>query len=154
MSSPGPPCGPRFSPRKRWSQVGRLPTQADLRQAFAAWGLPARIRVDNGVPGGSDDELPTELACWLIGLGVEVVFNPPRRPQANGVVERSQGVAKQWAKPHTCATAEDLQARLDEMDRRQRELYPVTPGRLSRGQAFPGLTHSGRAYVPGHENDI
>jgi len=154
MSSRGPRCGPRFSPRRRWSQVGSLPTQAELREAFSQWGLPARIRVDNGVPWGSDDELPTELACWLIGLGVGVVFNPPRRPQANGVVERSQGVAKQWGEPHTCATAEELQRRMDEMDRRQRELYPITPDRRSRWQVYPGLAHSGRAYSEEQEKDI
>src|SRR5205823_7991421 len=80
-------------PRGRWPQVGGVATQAEFRRAFARWGLPQRIRVDNGVPWGSDDGGPTELACWLVGLGVGVVWNPPRRPQANGVVERSQGAA-------------------------------------------------------------
>ena len=39
------------------------------------------------------------LALWLIGLGIEVIWNPPRCPQANGVVERSQGTGKRWAEP-------------------------------------------------------
>src|SRR5207244_2987294 len=83
--------GPPFSPRRRGPQGGGGAVQADLRRALARWGLPASIRVDNGLPWGSDDGLPPELACWLIGLGVEVVWNPPYRPQANGVVERSRG---------------------------------------------------------------
>jgi hypothetical protein len=116
-----------------------------LRRAFSRWGLPARIRVDNGVPWGSDDGHPPELACWLIGLGIEMVWNPPRRPQANGVVERSQGVEKNWAEPWTCADAVELQSRVDETDRLQREAY-AGPGEQPRWQQFPGLAHSGRAY--------
>jgi hypothetical protein len=74
-----------------------------------------------------------------------VTDNPPRRPQANGVVERSQGVGKRWAEPDRCDTARQLQGRLDELDRWQRELYPVV-GPRSRLEAYPGLRHSGRAY--------
>lgn len=124
-----------------------MPARDELRRAFARWGLPGRIRVDNGIPWGSDDGLPPDLACWLIGLGVGVAWNPPRRPQANGVVERSQGVAKGWVEPHTCASAEELQLRLAAADRRQRETYPYDAGR-SRLDAHPGLAHSGRAYDP------
>jgi hypothetical protein len=43
-----------------------------LRRAFADWGRPERFRVDNGVPWGSWGDLPTDLALWLIGLGVGV----------------------------------------------------------------------------------
>jgi hypothetical protein len=89
-------------PTRRYIQVGAVATQAELRRAFARWGLPDRLRVDNGAPWGSDDGLPTELACWLIGLSVPVVANPPYCAQANGVVERFQGVGQQWAEPHTC----------------------------------------------------
>jgi hypothetical protein len=124
-----------------------------LRRAFSRWGLPARIRVDNGVPWGSDDGHPPELACWLIGLGVEVVWNPPRRPQKNGVVERSQGVAKCWAEPWTCADAAELQRRADETDRLQREAY-AGPGGRPRWLEYPALAHSGRPYRPEAEGDL
>jgi hypothetical protein len=40
------------------------------------------------MPWGSSGDLPTDLACWLTGLGVGLLTNPPRRPQANGVIER------------------------------------------------------------------
>jgi hypothetical protein len=75
---------------------------------------------------------------------VEVRANPPRRPQDNGVVERSQGTGKRWAEPHRADSAEELPASLDAMDRRQRESYPYH-GRASRLAAHPDLEHSGRA---------
>jgi transposase InsO family protein len=122
-------------------------SQEQLRAAFLRWGTPRGIRVDNGAPWGSAGDLPTDLALWLIGLGIEVIWNPPRRPQANGVVERSQGTGKRWAEPQTCRDAAELQGRLDEQDEIQRGRYPSVAGR-SRREAFPGLAHSGRAYRP------
>jgi hypothetical protein len=116
-----------------------------LRRLFARWGLPGGLRIDNGMPWGSRGDLPTDLACWLAGQGVGLLTNPPRRPQDNGVVERYQGVGKSWGEPQTCASAAELQRRLDELDRWQRDLYPTADGR-SRTEAYPGLKHSGRRY--------
>jgi len=109
------------------------------------WGRPERLRVDNGAPWGSRGDLPTDLVCWLAGLEVGVTDNPPRRPQANGVVERFQGVGKTWAEPDRCRTSRELQGRLDVLDHWQRERYPAVKGR-TRGEAYPGLRHSGRSY--------
>jgi transposase InsO family protein len=120
-------------------------SQEQLRRAFGRWGRPRAIRVDNGAPWGSTGELPTELALWLIGLGIAVIWNPPRRPQANGVIERSQGTGKRWAEPARCRDAAELQRRVDQEDHIQRERYPIRSGR-SRLATFPGLAHSGRAY--------
>jgi hypothetical protein len=119
--------------------------QRHLRACFAAWGLPGALRVDNGTPWGSWSDLPPPLALWLIGLGREVIWNPPRRPQRNGVVENSQGVGQRWAEPERCHSAAELQARLDEEDGVQREEYPHELGR-PRLQVYPGLAHSGRRY--------
>jgi hypothetical protein len=125
--------------------VAASETQGQLREEFSRWGMPARIRVDNGTPWGSAGDLPTELALWLFGLGIEVTWNPPRRPQDNGVVERSQGTGKRWSEPPTCDGPGELQRRIDELDEIQRAEYPSIEGR-SRLEAFPGLRHSGRAY--------
>ncbi len=133
----------RFSPLGRWNQV---PPTDELRAAFRRWGRPLRLRVDNGVPWGSWGDLPTDLALWLLGIGVEVVCNPPSRPQDNGVVERSQGTAKRWAEPGTCADPQELHQRLQDMDYIQRAEYPSLQGR-SRLEAFPQLQHSGRVYT-------
>jgi hypothetical protein len=98
------------------------------------------------MPWGSRGDLPTDLACWLAGL----LTNPPRRPQDNGVIERSQGVGKSWGEPHSCTSAAELQRRLDELDRWQRDLYPTAEGRPRR-EVYPGLKHSGRRYDPARE---
>lgn len=116
-----------------------------LRRVFQRWGLPDRLRVDNGHPWGSRNDLPTDLALWLIGLDVNVVWNKPRCPQMNGVVERSQGVTQQWVEPQTLADPTALQARLDWAVRIQRELYPAMAGR-SRLAAFPALATPRRPY--------
>jgi len=120
-------------------------TQEQLRRAFTRWGLPRAIRVDNGAPWGSVGDLPTDLGLWLIGLGITVIRNPPRRPQKNGVIERSQGTGKRWAEPASCADAAELQRRIDQEDRIQRERYPSLAGR-SRMAVFPALAHSGHPY--------
>jgi hypothetical protein len=136
---------PPFSPLGRWSDVSASQVQTVLRRAFQRWGRPAGLRVDNGVPWGSANDLPTELALWLLGIAVETFANPPRQPQKNGVVERSQGTGKRWAEPGACRDARELQQRLREMDEIQRAEYPSLAGR-SRLEVYPELQHSGRAY--------
>jgi hypothetical protein len=81
----------------------------------------------------------------MIGLGLKVLWNPPRQPQKNGVVERSQGTGKRWSEPKTCMNIDTLRHRLEEQDAIQREDYPSIRG-LSRMAAFPRLAHSGRSY--------
>jgi hypothetical protein len=102
--------------------------------------------VDNGAPWGSWGDLPTDLELWLLGVDVGVDPNPPRRPQANGVVERSQGTGKKWGEPWSCDSVEELQRRIQEMDQIQRQEYPSIAGK-SRWEAFPQLAHSGRPYT-------
>jgi putative transposase len=124
--------------------------RGELRRAFARWGLPRRLRVDNGVPWGSWGDFPTDLSLWLIGLGVAMHWNNPGSPQENGVVERSQGTSNRWCEPWKCDSADELQERLDRMDRLYRDVYPYRD-RLSRTAFFPGLAHSGRPYDPTQE---
>jgi hypothetical protein len=120
--------------------------QAQFRRVFTRWGLPEWLRLDNGLPWANWSDLPTALALWLVGLGVGLIFNPPRQPQFNGVVEKSQDTGQRWCEPHTCRTAGELQSRLDAMDRLQREEYPSLQGR-SRLQVFPGLRRPPRPYT-------
>lgn len=120
---------------------------------FRRWGLPEVMRLDNGLPWGSRVEhLPTGLVLWLAGLGVSVLFNPPRTPQDNGVVERSNGTGQRWAEVRQCSTAAELQGKVDFADRIQRDRLRSVQGQ-SRLEAFPGLAHSGRAYSPTWEDD-
>lgn len=74
-----------------------------------------------------------------------MLWNPPYRPQKNGVVERSQGVGKAWAEPQRCHSVAQLQQRVDHEDHLQREKYPSIAGQ-ARLTAYPQLQHSGRVY--------
>ena len=82
----------KFPPHRRWEHVPVHAIQAMFRHVFVRWGLPDRVRVDNGYPWGSSRDLPPELALWLIGLGVEPIWNPPAQPTRNPKVERSNGL--------------------------------------------------------------
>jgi hypothetical protein len=116
------------------------------RDLFGQWGLPGELRLDNGLPwGGRAEHLPTGLVLWLAGLGVPVLFNPPRTPQDNGVVERANGTGQRWAEVSQCHTAGELQEKVRFADRIQRERLRSVGGR-TRLEAFPGLAHSGRPY--------
>jgi hypothetical protein len=116
-----------------------------FRRVFTRWGLPQSVRVDNGYPWGTPRDLPTELALWLIGLGLEVIWNPPAQPRKNPKVERCRGVADDWAEPHACADPAQLKDQLDWACRTQREDYPSIQGR-SRVEAFPQLLVPRRLY--------
>ncbi len=65
--------------------------QTHLTQVFRHYGLPLRINADNGPPWGSPSaggRSLSELAIWLIRLGVRVSFSAPYHPQTNGKLER------------------------------------------------------------------
>jgi hypothetical protein len=145
MNVPARRCTAAFSPHGYFVQVPAGLVQAELRGCFARWGRPTALQFDNGNPWGSWGDLPTPLASWLIGLGLGVSWIPARTPQDNGVVERSQAVAFNWAEPDHCHDVAELQRRLDEEDHVQRANYPYGsfPSRLA---AYPGLAHSGRPY--------
>ena len=145
MNAVAPSWRRRFSPLAYWNAVPAGQVQAVLRQVCRRWGRPRRLRLDNGVPWGAMVDLPSERTLWLLGLEIGITFNPPRRPQDNGVIERSQGTGKRWAEPGACANAAELQRRLKDMDVIQREEYPSLQGR-SRLAVYPELKHSGRAY--------
>jgi transposase InsO family protein len=73
------------------SRTDTAPVQAQLAGAFRRYGLPLRINADNGAPWGSPSaggRSLSELAIWLIRLGVRVSFSAPYHPQTNGKLER------------------------------------------------------------------
>ncbi len=51
-----------LSPQDQWQEIEPAVVQAMLRRVFQRWGLPDRLRVDNGHPWGAQNDLPTELA--------------------------------------------------------------------------------------------
>lgn len=108
--------------------------------------MPDRIRVDNGIPWGNWNDLPTPFALWVVGLGVDWHWNDPWCPQQNPKIERSQGTGKRWAEPGQCPCMMELQSRVDEADENQREHYRLRGGK-TRLELYPELRHSGRPYT-------
>jgi transposase InsO family protein len=84
----------------------------ELEQAFAEFGMPDRLRSDNGPPFGAQS--PGGLsrnAIWLIQLGVTPEFITPGHPEQNGRHERFHRTLKDaTASPPKQTLAEQQQA--------------------------------------------
>ena len=111
--------------------------------------MPVLIKVDNGQPFGDPQKktIPV-LALWLMSLKIKVIWNRPRQPRDNAKVERMQGTSKRWVDLDRCTSRADLQRRLDEVARLQREHYEVS--RLAfktRKATFPALFVIHRPYL-------
>jgi hypothetical protein len=105
--------------------------------------------VDNGAPFGDPTLMTTPaLSLWLISVDVDMIWNKPRCPQQNGRVEKMQDTTTRWAEVNKAACLTDLEQKLQEALRLQRESYPVV--RLqgkTRLEAFPTLETSRRPYA-------
>lgn len=93
------------------SRTDAASVQAQLTDTFRRYGLPLRINADNGAPWGSPSSgghSLSELAIWLIRLGIRVSFSAPYHPQTNGKIERfhrtlnAEAIAGRNFKDHAC----------------------------------------------------
>lgn len=131
--------------------VEAVQAQRAVEAAFRQWGMPRRMRFDNGSPFANtmDRTLPTALALWLASLGVEVILNRPYSPQQNGSVECTQRISRRWANLSKCQNAQQLQKALDQVVHdhihvlRQRSKADQT-----RAQQYPELFTPLRVYNP------
>ena len=94
-----------------------------------------------------------QLALWLMGLGIDMVWIPLRKPQKNGVVERAQGVLQQWAEPERWGSVEEGQERLQWAIQMQRAVYRGSDGK-TRLERFPELPANARRYLPEAEAEM
>ena len=79
--------------------------QAVMARVFGAYGLPKRIRSDNGAPFASRAIAGlSRLSIWWVKLGIEVERIPPGRPSANGRQERFHRTLKQHTAEPPAAT--------------------------------------------------
>ena len=71
-------------------------SQPIFAAAFREYGLPERIRTDNGAPFGSNGESGlTRLTVWWIKLGIRPEHIEPGKPEQNGRHERMHRTLKE-----------------------------------------------------------
>jgi hypothetical protein len=136
----------RLFPLSHWTQVAPTVVQQALREQFEQWGLPERLRVDNGLPWGNASDLPPPLSLWCVGLGIGMIWNRPYTPTENAKVERANGTLYRWGEPEQCPDFAAWEAKLDWVAQVQREQYPAVGGQ-SRRAAYPALTERLRPYT-------
>jgi transposase InsO family protein len=73
-------------------------TKSYLEQLFRRYGLPLRMRSDNGVPFATNALARLSmLSVWLIRLGIYPELIEPGKPQQNGIHERMHKTLKHEA---------------------------------------------------------
>jgi len=92
---------------------------------FHSYGLPNRIRTDNGSPFASSALARlSQLSVWFIKLGIYPELIEPGEPQQNGVHERMHRTLKQEA---TIPPGSSLRAQQREFDRFRVEFNEERP---------------------------
>lgn len=92
---------------------------------FDTYGLPNRIRTDNGVPFASNALARlSQLSVWFIKLGIYPELIEPGKPQQNGVHERMHRTLKQEA---TIPPANSMRAQQRKFDDFREEFNQVRP---------------------------
>jgi putative transposase len=100
-------------------------TQSHFRALFGVYGLPRRIRTDNGVPFASNALARlSQLSVWFVKLGIYPELIEPGQPQQNGVHERMHRTLKQEA---TIPPAGSLRAQQRKLDRFREEFNRERP---------------------------
>lgn len=133
------------------------PVERALERTFREWGLPQRLRSDNGTPFGTKCTGPlSRLSIWLVKIGVRPEYSRPASPQDNARLERFHGTLKQETAFPPAPTPRAQQRRFDRYlphynDERPHEAHGQLPPRLfhrSSPRSFPSKIEE-LAY-PGH----
>jgi transposase InsO family protein len=137
------------------------PTTVDtidrFRRAFAEYGLPERIRTDNGEPfaAASLGRL-SRLSVWWIRLGIRPELIAPASPQQNGAHERMHRTLKAETTRPPAATRSGQQRRFRAFQRRYNRERPhealqqQPPARLYMPSLRPVPTPLEPLVYPGH----
>jgi putative transposase len=123
------------------------PTQLVFRRLFREYGLPARIRSDNGQPFASCAlGRLSQLSVWWLQLGVRPELIEPASPQQNGRHERMHRDLKAETTRPSAGSLRAQQRRFDAFRHTFNEVRPHE----ALGQRRPATlyTPSDRLYVP------
>jgi putative transposase len=89
-------------------------TRAYFKRLFEEYGLPKRIRTDNGVPFASNALARlSQLSVWFIKLGIYPELIEPGKPYQNGVHERMHRTLKQEATIPPASSLKGQQRKFD-----------------------------------------
>ena len=117
-----------------------------LTGTFRRYGLPERIGLDNGAPGGQDfTHTLTPLTVWLLHIGIRVSHSHPYHPQTLGKDERFHRSFKaEVLTSHTFGDLLDCQLRFDH----GRDIYNLQRPHEALSLAVPASRYqpSPRAY--------
>lgn len=112
--------------------------------AFREYGLPERLRTDNGAPFGSNsDSGLTRLSVWWIKLGICPERIEPGKPQQNGRHERMHRTLKQATASPPARDRRAQQRRFDEFLREYNQQRPHE----ALGQATPASHYQASARI-------
>lgn len=119
--------------------ISKERTFAHFRRLFEDYGLPKRIRTDNGVPFASNALARlSELSVWFIKLGIYPELIEPGEPQQNGVHERMHKTLKEEATIPPASSLRGQQRKFDVFreefneDRPHEAIDMKRPGELYR----------------------
>jgi putative transposase len=128
-----------------------------FRRLFQEYGLPTRIRTDNGVPFATTSlaRLST-LSAWWIRLGVLPELIEPGKPQQNGKHERMHTTLKDESTRPAAATVRSQQRKFDVFrqeynhERPHEALNQETPASLYTPSPRPYPAKTPRLEYPAH----
>lgn len=101
------------------------PSKAVFTRLFKEYGLPMRIRTDNGVPFAACTlGRLSRLSAWWVKLGVMPEFIEPGKPQQNGKHERMHRTLKAEATKPAAANARAQQRKFNVFRQEYNEIRP------------------------------
>jgi len=119
---------------------------AHFKGLFATYGLPQRIRTDNGIPFASNALARlSQLSVWFIKLGIYPELIEPGKPHQNGVHERMHRTLKQEA---TIPPASSLRGQQRKLDRFRAEFNRERPHEALAMQRPAEVYRSSRRALP------
>jgi transposase InsO family protein len=127
-------------------ETGGRAVKEEFERVFGEFGLPERMRSDNGPPFASVGPGGlTALSVWWVKLGVVLERIEPGKPQQNGRHERMHRTLEEQVGPEP---QQNLMAQQRELDRFRREYNQERPHE-ALGQSPPALHyHSSRRPYP------